>query len=214
MQSDLKVLKNGNALFPFNGVIYPGEDIYVPDGNVEAASNNDTGNPFELYTPTGLTGTAIRVSTLTEYDSYTLVILYLNGEVDLVEITYNPPTHQKVYGVCENKCKIEVIPKESLILVEGTAKSVSGNSQKEIILKESDLGLPLPLSNYMVIAADMATNDLYWDNNYGETNYQYRWPYVRISRASTTSGKINLYVYNESSSTKDIPYRLLFLKVT
>lgn len=59
--------------------------------------------------------------------------------------------HKKVYGIGENKCKVEVIPKENFIVVQNTASGCTDNGKPREMFK-TVRNLP-PNSEWQVIFA-------------------------------------------------------------
>lgn len=67
--------------------------------------------------------------------------------------------HEKVYGVCENKCFVEVYPKSSFIFYEGTVSNVEAKSTKFVSIPFNDLGIES--TDKVIILSVMQSRDDY-----------------------------------------------------
>ena len=109
--------------------------------------------------------------------------------------------HEKVYGICENKCKVEVIPKKNLLILEGEVQLNSG------VGKTIPVEVDVALEDYVVMGLFQTVPDSSGLEKWtGGDNC----PAVILH---PDSNKVDVKCLNSSSQSINAKYRVVLLKV-
>ena len=87
--------------------------------------------------------------------------------------------HEKLYGVCENKCFVEVIPKANFIVIEGTATLDQPNVPYTVSHTFAELGIK-ETDKLVVIAAMAARSKDYLGPETQEWSEEFCSPYPKV----------------------------------
>lgn len=211
----IKTSKDGVNWFPVNsgGNIYSNEAVCIAIDNGHNITNiafhvniGSGTHVYDLSTPASTcTFTAEEFGEhIDNYVGISSMTVFTDG-YDSFDITfYYGEPHTQVYGICGNKCKVEVIPKENFLVIEGTMKNVSTEGTLATIFK-ADVGVE-SFMNYAVLS-----HQLKWGNEwrtFGEVSSNYVVPNTLI-----TDGTLWISVYHNKSTAIDVDYRVVLLKV-
>lgn len=114
--------------------------------------------------------------------------------------------HEKVYGICENKCKVEVIPKSNLLLLTGSISSVSNNADGNKTFSDLDY------NNYHVVSVKYRLGSGNW---IAPQAYAVGWGSVYNTGHPVikSNGNLSVSFHNNSGSNCTIYYEILLMKV-
>lgn len=130
--------------------------------------------------------------------------------------------HEKVYGICENKCMVEVIPKDDFIIVTGTVDNVPENSAGVTVVYLNDYidgysgAVVLSIEQSNPFDTDATPQpQFHTGSSFVVAGDQHAYPYAIVRDASTFLGKTRrllINVANTNSVQRSIKYKVVLLR--